>query len=360
MPEATARPRERLPIIDCDVHNSFRSYTELHPYLPAVWRERVTERGFGQPSTGYFSPVGIMRRDAIPPDGGPAGSDPDFLRTQLLDAYGITHAILNGSGILGISVLTDPDYAAALASAYNDWLIERWLSADPRFRGSLIVATQDPLLAAKEIHRVGDHPQIVQVLMASAARAPYGQRQYHPIYAAAAEHGLPVAIHPGTEGAGIANPPTAAGYPTRYIEWHTCLSQNYQAHLVSLICEGVFVKFPNLKFVLIEGGFSWLAHVMWRLDKNYKALRSEVPWLTRLPSEYIKEHIRLTTQPVEEPPRPEYLLQIFEMIDAERTLMFSSDYPHWDFDSPLTAFPPLPERLRRRILYETARELYRL
>jgi len=122
--------------------------------------------------------------------------------------------------------------------------------------------------------------------------------------------------------------PTSAGYPTSYIQWHTCLSQNFAAHTVSLVCDGVFQKFPRLKFVLIEGGVSWLAPLMWRLDKNYKALRSEVPWLTRLPSEYIKEHVRLTTQPIEEPADPRDLLRIFEIIDAERTLMYSSDYPH--------------------------------
>ena len=349
-----------MHLIDTDVHQTLRSYKELLPYLPRVWHERITVGGFGQPATGYFSEVGIMRNDAVPEDGSPAGSDRDFLIHQLVDAYQIDVAILTGAGILGVSVLTDADYAAAVASAYNDWLIAKWLSYDRRFRGAMVIATQDPQLAAAEIDRVGDHTGIVEVVMASATRIPYGQRFYHPIYAAAERHGLPVAIHPGTEGAGIANPPTAAGYPSRYIEWHTCLSQNFMAHLVSLVCEGVFVKFPNLRFVLIEGGVSWLAPLMWRLDKNYKALRAEVPWLTRLPSEYIKEHCRLTTQPIEEPPNPEHLVQIFEMIDAEHILMYSSDYPHWDFDSPLAALQYLPERMKRRIMVDNARELYRL
>ncbi|HUZ02775.1 MAG TPA: hypothetical protein VMU89_20720 [Thermomicrobiaceae bacterium] len=40
--------------------------------------------------------------------------------------------------------------------------------------------------------------------------------------------------------------------------------------------------------------------------------------------------------------------------------MFASDYPHWDFDSPETSLPPMPEEMRRRVLAETARELFKL
>ncbi len=356
----TKAASRRIEIVDCDVHNAFRSYLDLLPYLADVWKPRVTATSYGGVPSGYFSPVGVMRRDARPDDGSPEGSSPELTGVQLLDAYGIEYAILTGSDILRVSTMTDPDYAAALASAYNDHLIATWLEADPRFLGAMIIATQDPRQAAKEIDRIGDHPRIVEVMMSGATRVPLGQRQYWPIYEAAERHGLPVAIHPGTEGSGIANPPTAAGYPSTYLEWHTDLSQNFMAQTVSMVCEGVFVQFPKLMLVLVEGGIGWLPHLMWRLDKNYKALRSEVPWLTRLPSEYIKEHVRLTTQPIEEPANPEHLLQIFEMVDAGRTVMYSSDYPHWDFDDPFWAFRFVPDDLKRRIFAETARELYKL
>src|SRR5690606_5322649 len=135
----------------------------------------------------------------------------------------IDYAILTGSGVLGLSLVPDPDYATAVAAAYNDWLAATWLRASPKYKGSILVNASDPIAAAEEIERSAGHPDVVQVLMASAAQHPYGQRFYHPIYAAAEKARVPVAIHPGTEGRGIAGPPTPAGYPTRYFEWHNIL-----------------------------------------------------------------------------------------------------------------------------------------
>ena len=97
---------------------------------------------------------------------------------------------------------------------------------------------------------------------------------------------------------------------------------------------------------------------MWRLDGAYKALKAEVPYLRRLPSEYLVDHLRFSTQPIEEPPEREDLLTFFEMLRAEWTVMFASDYPHWDFDNPLTAFSFLPAELKQRIFVENALELY--
>ena len=344
-------------IIDTDVHNAIG---DLTPYLPKVWHSQWKGSGVGIGGMGYFSPVGVSRRDAVPPRGGAPGSDPEFLISDHMDRFDIDYAILTGSGILGLSLHPDPDYANAIASACNDFMIESWLKVSPRFKGSVFINASDPVAAVKEIERVGTHPDMVQVIMASGARIPYGQRFYHPIYEAAEHYGLPVAVHPGTEGRGISGAPTPSGYPTRYMEWHNILPTNYMAHINSLVCEGVFEKFPGLTFVAIEGGIAWLPHLMWRMDKNYKALRDTTPWLKRLPSEYIKDHVRLTTQPIEEPQRPEELVQIFHMIDAGRTVMFSSDYPHWDNDNPKIALPKIPQQMKERIMAGTAAELYGL
>ena len=347
----------QLHLIDTDIHNSLGERAELLPFLPRVWHEPYRK---GTGGGIYASPIGVMREDARPPSGKAPGSDPAFLLEHHFDAYNVDFGILTGASMLGLSLHPDADYANALASAYNQWTAEKWLPFSSRFRGSIYINHSDAPAAAREIERWAAHPGMVQVIMASASRDLFGQRRFHPIYAAAQRHNLPVAIHPGNEGAGVSGAPTPSGYPSRYMEWHNILPANYMGHINSLVCEGIFEKFPGLKFVAIEGGLAWIPHLMWRMDKNYKALRSTTPWLKKLPSQYIREHIRLTTQPIEEPDNSEHMLQILEMMDAKNTVMFSSDYPHWDFDNPKMALPPIGGELKEHILWRNAAELYGL
>jgi predicted TIM-barrel fold metal-dependent hydrolase len=341
-------------LIDTDVHQALPG---LHNYLPSHWRDRWAAAGLGA-GTGYQNPRGVLRRDTTPPNGGGPASDPAFLIDDHLDRYGIDYAILTGPFVLPLG--TDPDYLNAIATAANVATAEEWLSTSRRFCGSIMINADDPPAAVSEIERWAEHPQFVQVMMAATTRQPCGQRRYHPIYAAAAAHGLPVALHPGAEGAGGAAPPTPVGYPSRYLEWHTLLPLTAMAQVASLVCEGVFERFPTLRVVITEGGLSWLPHLSWRLDKNFKALRDTVPWLTRRPSDYIREHLRLTTQPIEEPDDPAQLEQILVMMDADRTVMFSSDYPHWDNDNPRLLFRRLDDSMRAAIMAGTAAELYGL
>jgi predicted TIM-barrel fold metal-dependent hydrolase len=370
---ATDRQERRLLTVDCDIHPHLRNgLRDLLGYMPEAWRQRI---GAGHASSGwakevyasefsvpknvlYVNPVGVMRRDAIPDDGAVPASNPGVVAEQLLDPYGIDRAILIGGNMLGLGAFPDPDLAAVVASAYNDWMTDEWLEADDRFRGALVVAPQDPELAVAQIERVGDRPGIVQIFL-PLTNILMGERHYFPIYAAAAERGLPVSVHPNSaDGIFAKAPPLAGGVYTYYIEWHTALAQVFQAQVISLVCQGVFERFPSLMVVITEGGFAWLPDVMWRLDKDWRSVRDEVPWVKRLPSEYIFDHVRFTTQPFPEPDNAEHLRTLCEIVKADRTLVFSSDYPHWDFDNPLRALNALPTEWSERIKGETARDLY--
>ena len=211
------------------------------------------------------------------------------------------------------------------------------------------------------MERLGAHPRVVAAgVFATAHRIPLGQRFYWPLFAAAERAGLPLHIHPSTTSviANAASLPT--GMATNYLQSHTCLPQFYMSDLVSLVLEGVFERFPGLRVILVEGGVSWLPHVMWRMDKEYQALRHEAPFLRRLPSAYVRDHVRLTTQPIEEPPRARQLVQIYEMVDAARTLQFASDYPHFDADEPGCLPQQLGPEVLERIYWRNAMELFAL
>lgn len=349
---------DTTPTIDTDIH-AVLNWNHIVERLAEPWRSRAASGNRGSGALGYWNPNGVMRGDTKLDDGRRIEASAETLREHFLDVYGITYGVLN-SGNLHAAISPEPDYAAALMSASNSVLVEDWLKQDEAIRASIVVSPTDPILAAEEIRRWKDEPGFVQVMMPSGARIPYGQRFYHPIYEAAQEIGRPVAIHPGTEGSGISGPPTAAGYPTSYFEWHTGLVGSYMAHLISLITEGVFIKYPDLTFVMVEGGVSWVPPMMWRFDKNWKALRQTTPWLERPPSEIIADHIRLTTQPIEEPDHQDHLHQMLAMFPADRMLMFSTDFPHWDGDVPDFTARMLPDALRNRVMFETASELYGL
>jgi uncharacterized protein len=148
-----------------------------------------------------------------------------------------------------------------------------------------------------------------------------------------------------------------------YLEDHAGMSTAFQAQVISLVYEGVFERFPTLKIVLIEGGFAWAPPLAWRLDAAWRKLGEEVPHLRRAPSEYFAEHIWLTTQPMEEPQRPEQFLEILEHAPwLQDRLMFSTDYPHWDFDAPNEALPKvkMPDGFPAKLMAENARQLYKL
>ena len=346
------------PVVDCDIHNAVPSEKALLPYLSDHWREYIAESAFRGPTDTAY-PKGApttARPEFRPADGAPPGSSVELVREQVLDPWNVEVGILNCA--YSVDSLHNPDTAAAMASAVNDWQVAEWLDQEPRLRASIVVPTRVPEMAAREIDRIGGHPGFVQVFLPVRSEAPYGHRRYLPIFEAAARHDLVVSLQ---FGGAPGNPPTGSGWPSYYIEEYVGMAQVFQTQVLNLIVEGIFDRFPTLRIALVEGGWTWLPSLMWRIDKDWKGLRREVPWNTKLPSDYIKERIRLSLQPLDPSPDPRHLLQIVDQLGSDELLMFATDYPHWHFDSPDEALPAgLSDDLRRKILSENARQFYRL
>lgn len=357
--QPAAEAASRLAIADGDIHPARKSNKELFPWLARRWQEELATIGqrFRQPyqqGPAYpKSQPNASRRDAVPPDGNKQGSDLAFMQAQHLDPNGVALGILNplGAG----QGLANPDFCAAMCAAANEWQVEYWTSRDSRLKGSILVPYEDAAASAAEIRKWAGNPNFVQVLMLSRTGEPMGNRRYWPIYEAASEAGLPVGVHAFGYGG---HPITSTGYPSYYIEEMTGHSQCCQAGLTSLVIEGVFARYPALKLVMIEAGFAWAPSLAWRLDKTWRTLKAETPHLTRAPSEYIRDHVWWTTQPMEEPEPREHLLDTIGWMGWDK-LIFATDYPHWDFDDPSTALPlRISKEQREAFFLGNAKQVY--
>lgn len=341
-------------VVDADLHVLPESADAVAEHLPTRFRGK----GVSAPDGNWTSPVGRFADDAGPQDG-PPGSDPGHTVEHHLDRHGIDHAVVTGgSANLRAAALPDARYAHALTAAYNEWLAETWLDEDDRLYGSISVSPMAPDRAAEAIRRWADHPRMVQVVMGGGTQIPLGQDRYWPIYEAAEAEGLPVAIHAGAEGYGVASPNSGAGYPTTYLERQSIQPCNAMGQLLSLVFEGVPVEFPGIQFVLVGSGYGWLPSFLWRADKNWKGPSQDIPWVERPPSEYVYDHVSFVTPRLEAADTPEYSSRLFEMVDGEALLAYGSDYPHWDYAVPDVGSLGLDESAERALLSGNATTLY--
>ncbi len=327
---------------------------QLLPYLDDHWRESVISRGIDGLDLAAYPPHAPIsaRPDWRTPGRAPA-ADAATLGREALDPYGTTIGILNC--LHGSIAMYSEDMGAALARAVNDWLAAEWLDRDKRLRAAVTVCMRDPALAVEEIERRAADPRFVQVLLLVSGDMPLGRRLMWPIYEAAQRHGMPVAIHAGSTGH---NPTTAVGWPSYFVEDYIAQAPAMQSQMLSLVAEGVFQKFPDLRFILLESGVTWLPTFLWRLDKEWRGLRMEVPWVDQPPSRIIREQVRVSLQPVDAP-GADVLAQVVGQLGADDMLLFSTDYPHWQFEAEEGPVPPgLPASLLARVARDNAYATY--
>ena len=353
-----------VTIVDTDVHPLPVSSSVLKSYAPAPWRDRLWPTGNAVTPVPYFYDTpdsyktNSLRVDAKPPRGGAPGSDPEFAAQQLLVEAGVSIAMLEPMCDAQL-----PDAEHVLKATYNDWLADVWLAAanwHGRWRGAISITAQDPHAAAREIERWAGHPYMAEVLMTPQTRGiPFGSPHFDPIYAAASRHGLPVATHLMGQTPYELIPIYPVGNPAHWHDFFASWPLLYVSHLMSLVFDGAFDRHPDLRIVFVEGGFTWALPMMWRMDRIWEQRRGDLPLVRRRPSDYVREHVRFTTQPLEEVDVVVYR-EYIEMMGLGDNIMFSTDYPHWSYDAPQWAIRRFPAEQRERIMRGNAMELYRL
>lgn len=354
------------PIVDVDVHHRPQSITELLDYLPAHTRELVTADPRStyplyppQILAGAATANGGRRADTFGEDNQLPGWNFELHREQLLDRYGYHRAVLTHDvGDFGMH--SNPEVAAAFCSAANDWTIDHWLTRDDRLRGLVVCPLGDPPAAAAEVRRVGAHPRISGVLLVgSPLGKPLGDPVFHPVYEAAADTGLTLALHQAASERPKVTGRTTPSPLASATEMTALMSQQGMHFVSSFIVHGVFEKFPGLKLLVKEFGVAWIPSLLWRMDQFYDDYKLESSWVRKWPSEYVHEHIKFSTQPIETAPHPRAVTDLLQTVDGmEDLLCFSSDYPHISFDDPTYVARLLPAPWREKVMHDNASAIY--
>jgi predicted TIM-barrel fold metal-dependent hydrolase len=343
----------RGPIVDVDLHHNWKDSAEILAYVPQDWQEfargevpRLARIGVA----GLNVPGGLKRRDASRVDGEPTASDLGFVKEQLLDRHNWWRCVLCFD--LGAHGNTEnPYFGTVIARAVNQWNADTWLTWDDRFYGVVSVALALPEEAAREIRRAGADPRVVAALFAgSPLGRPYGDPVYHPVWEACAEMGLSVDLHPG--GGALEREvggPRLSNLGTLVHIWAQAMH-----HVTSCIVHGVFEKYPHTRILVKEHGTAWLPYLMWRLDQNYETLKLESRWVKKRPSDYVREHVKLGTQPLEEMADPDDLKKLYRSVEMDDMLCFASDYAHATFDDPDVIVRRLPEGWARKVMCDNA------
>jgi predicted TIM-barrel fold metal-dependent hydrolase len=343
--------------IDCDIHPAVPDTAVLLPYLDDYWRDQIVNRHIDKYSfvlTSYPPNSPLSVRPDWRPASGPPGGDLAMIRREALDRFGSRFAICNVlHGAIG---LFNEDMSAALCAAVNDWTVKELLDREPRLRASILLPMHNPDLAVAEIERLAADRRFVQVLVPAMGDMPLGRRMYWPVYAAAEKHNLPIGIHAGST---YRHAPTGSGWPAHRVEDYVAQSAAFESQLLSFLAEGVFQQFSLLKVVLIESGVTWLPTLLWRTSKTWRGVRPEVPWIDRSPAEILRENVRLTLQPLDAPAgNPDALARTLEHIGSDSMLLFSTDYPHWQFDGDDVIPEGFPPENLRKLLVDNALATY--
>jgi len=366
--QAVQRNFDDVLIVDVDAHHyESENYSEFLEYMENDVLKQLTLSGRAKnrqaivPSgLGYQDMGGRVTRY---PMRGSEKTDTGVMRdVQLghrwMDAMSVDYSCLFPTGMLNIGLHPQKEMEHELCWSYNRWLTEKVLpESNGRFYSMLSLPFSDPDEALRHVETFG-HRKHVGGFMVTTVRSnmAVNDNAYMKVYRAIEERGLVLSFHSGPNW----------GEPifkscNRFLSVHALGFTWYNVlHLTNWVINGMGERFPKLPVIWIESGLAWIPFLMQRLDHEYMLRPSECPLLKKKPSDYMRD-MYYSSQPMEIQDM-QALEVTFRMMNAETQLLYSSDYPHWDFDLPSTIYdlPFLSEKAKHNILGGTAARLFKL
>jgi uncharacterized protein len=366
--QAVQRNLDDVLIVDVDAHHyENENYSEFLQYMEndvlkqlALSGRTKNRQGLMPTQVGYQDMGGRVTRYPMRySEKTEGGTLRDIqLGHRWMDAMSVDYSCLFPTGMLNIGLHPQKEMEHELCWSYNRWLTEKVLpESNGRFYSMLSLPFNDPDEALRQVETFG-HRKHVGGFMVTTVRShmAVNDNAYMKVYRAIEERGLVLSFHSGPNW----------GEPifkscNRFLSVHALGFTWYNVlHLTNWVINGMGERFPKLPVIWIESGLAWIPFLMQRLDHEYMLRPSECPLLKKKPSDYMRD-MYYSSQPMEIQDM-QALEVTFRMMNAETQLLYSSDYPHWDFDLPSTIWdlPFLSEKAKHNIVGGTAARLFKL
>ena len=368
--QAVQRKLDDILIVDVDAHHyENENFPEILPYMENDVLRQITlggraskgGRGTIVPShAGFTQDMGgrVTRYPLRGSEKTEPGRQRDVqLGERWMDAMSVDYSCLFPTGMLNVGLHPQKEMEVDLCWAYNRWLTEKVLpESKGRFYSMLCLPFSDPEATLRHVETFGDRPGVGGFMVTTVRNLQVNDNAYMKAYRAMEERGLVLSFHSGPNWS---EPVFKAC--NRFLSVHALGFTFYNIlHCTNWVINGMCERFPKLPVIWIESGLAWVPFLMQRLDHEYMMRPSEAPVLKKKPSEYMRD-MYYSSQPMEIQDR-QAMECTFRMINAETQLLYSSDYPHWDFDLPATIYdlPFLSDKAKHNILGGTAARLFKL
>jgi 2,3-dihydroxybenzoate decarboxylase len=268
-------------------------------------------------------------------------------RLEAMDRGGIARAVLSLSGP-GVQIERDTATAIRKARECNDFLAREVQKRPERYSGFAHLALQDARAAADELERCMRELKFCGAMINGHTIGQYlDHPALHPFWARVEALDAVIYLHPADP---VVPSPALEGHKgLRRATWEWGVETG--SHALRLIFGGHFDRFPRARVALGHMGET-LPFLLWRFDSRAKLYGIK---LAKLPSDYIRENILVTTSGM---CAIEPLACTIGAL-GHRHVMFAADYPFESVDVAATFIDhaPLAEEVRADICFNNAAEL---
>jgi predicted TIM-barrel fold metal-dependent hydrolase len=326
--------RNAVQFVEVDGRTKIATGGSITDYIPNPTFEYVAAPGAQEAYYREGNPEGRSYRELI---GAPIRSWPAFFepeaRLRLMDEQGIDRTLMfpTLASLVEERFRHDPDAIHALIHGLNEWMYETWSFS---YAGGRIVTT--PVITLPIVDRAIAELEWVlergaKTILVRPAPVPglrgtrsFALPEFDPFWARVVDAGIPVCMHGSDSGysrqaelwdaAGEFRPFSQSAFRYYWAHAHVAMADA----VASMVCHGLFTRFPELRVLSVENGSDWFLHLVEVLDDIH---RKHPQHFAEAPLESLQRALYL------HPFWETDLGGLTEVLPVDHVL-FGSDFPH--------------------------------